>query len=164
MLIRCRMEPGKHTYHTTIYTYPSFYSETFSLSKMCSPLLFPAFSSIPKYPLSLVQSWAMFSMLPMMHGRNSWSPPKAENPLVWKVLGGAAVSGSWWRGWSAPCSHTATEAVLWQPQTGFLLLVCILDLSQIGLNGLMAPVVGLGAAWQGIILASSLPFVLWTPL
>lgn len=57
MLIRCRMEPGKHTYHTTIYTYSSFYSETFSLSKMCSPLLFPAF----KYPISLVQSWAMFS-------------------------------------------------------------------------------------------------------
>lgn len=69
------MQLGKHTYHTTIYTDASFFSAPFFSSKMASPLLIPAFSSIPKYPISLLQSWATLSTHPMM-----CHPPRQKLP------------------------------------------------------------------------------------
>lgn len=111
-----------------------FFFCTFSSSESQNPLLF--FSSAPKHPISPVRSWAVAH----------------ASPLDRKVFRRAAPGDTrWW----APCPNSGAEAVLGQPQTGCCLEVLdlgpFLGLCRWAFDGLMTPVMDLGAVWQGII-------------
>lgn len=73
--------------HHYLYLPLFFFPAPFFSSKMLSSLPFPVLNSIPKFPLCSVQSWAMFSMHPMM-----CHPPRQQLPYSEKYWGELPVT------------------------------------------------------------------------